>query len=104
MPCCGGSSFRLRFRRCPMRPLRPLLATALLALALAHAGPAVVAAQATPVAAQATPVATPAAPQTTALLVAAIRPPQRVAASDGRVHLEYDLVLTNVFTAPVTLT
>lgn len=78
-----------------MRRLRPLLAIVLLALALAVPRS---------VAAQATPSASPAAPTTTALLVSAIRPPLRVTASDGRVHLEYDLMLINVFTAPVTLT
>ena len=41
---------------------------------------------------------------TTALLVSAIHDPLRVTGSDGMVHLEYDLVLTNVFTAPVTIT
>jgi hypothetical protein len=53
--------------------------------------------------------ATPAAPpgwtaETTALLATATRAPLRVTGSDGMVHLEYDLVLTNVFTTPVTLT
>jgi hypothetical protein len=52
--------------------------------------------------------ATPAAPpgwtaETTALLVTAIHDPLRVNGSDGMVHLEYDLVITNVFTTPVTL-
>ncbi|MGH2354768.1 MAG: M23 family peptidase, partial [Chloroflexota bacterium] len=52
--------------------------------------------------------ATPAAPpgvtaRTTALLVSSTNDPLRVTGSDGMVHLEYDLVLTNVFTAPVTL-
>jgi hypothetical protein len=55
--------------------------------------------------AQATPVAPPGVTaQTTALLVSAIHDPLRVTGSDGMVHLEYDLVLTNVFTTPVTLT
>jgi hypothetical protein len=55
-------------------------------------------------ASQATPVAPPGdTAQTTALLVSAIHDPLRVTASDGMVHLEYDLVLTNVFTTPVTL-
>jgi hypothetical protein len=54
---------------------------------------------------QATPVAPPgAAARTTALLVSAIHDPLRVTGSDGMVHLEYDLILTNVFTAPVTIT
>src|SRR4051812_24662548 len=41
--------------------------------------------------------------QTTALLVASTNAPLRVLGSDGLAHLEYDLVFTNVFTAPVTL-
>lgn len=54
---------------------------------------------------QATPAAPPGvAAQTTALLVTAIHDPLRVTGSDGMVHLEYDLVLTNVFTTPVTIT
>src|SRR5215212_3423347 len=54
---------------------------------------------------QATPVAPPGVTaRTTALLVSAIPDPLRVTGSDGMVHLEYDLVLTNVFTAPVTIT
>jgi hypothetical protein len=54
---------------------------------------------------QATPVAPPGVTaRTTALLVSAIHDPLRVTGSDGMVHLEFDLVLTNVFTAPVTIT
>lgn len=54
---------------------------------------------------QATPVAPPGVTaRTTALLVSAIHDPLRVTGSDGMVHLEYDLVLTNVFAAPVTVT
>jgi hypothetical protein len=54
---------------------------------------------------QATPEAPPGVTaRTTALLVSAIHDPLRVTGSDGMVHLEYDLVLTNVFTAPVTIT
>ena len=57
------------------------------------------------VAGHATPVSPPGATaRTTALLVTAIHDPLRVAGSDGMVHLEYDLVLTNVFTTPVTIT
>jgi hypothetical protein len=57
------------------------------------------------VAGQATPVAPPGVTaRTTALLVTAIHDPLRVTGSDSMVHLEYDLVLTNVFTAPVTIT
>ena len=51
------------------------------------------------------PRAAPAPPvQTAALHVAATGAPRRVAGSDGLTHTEYDLLLTNVFTAPVTLT
>ena len=39
----------------------------------------------------------------TALLASATNAPVHVVASDGLAHLEYDLVLTNVFVAPVTL-
>ena len=63
------------------------------------------AAPAAETAGQATPATPPGATaQTTALLVTAIHDPLRVTGSDGMVHLEYDLVLTNVFTAPVTVT
>jgi hypothetical protein len=46
----------------------------------------------------------PTTAQTTALLVASTNAPLRVLGSDGLEHLEYDLVFTNIFTAPVTLT
>jgi hypothetical protein len=46
----------------------------------------------------------PAASAPTALQVAASGAPQRVHGSDGREHIEYDLVITNAFTAEVTLT
>jgi hypothetical protein len=46
----------------------------------------------------------PATPQPSALLAYATNPPFRALGSDGMEHLEYDLVITNVFTAPVTLT
>src|SRR5215212_2333785 len=46
----------------------------------------------------------PPAAQPTALLVSATNAPQRMLGSDGMEHLEYDLIVTNVFTAPVTLT
>ena len=52
--------------------------------------------------AEATPVA--AGAQTTALLAKAVDDPLWVVGSDGMVHLEYDLLFTNVFAAPVTLT
>jgi hypothetical protein len=41
--------------------------------------------------------------QPTALLVSATNAPLRVLGSDGMEHLEYDLIITNVFTASVTL-
>ena len=41
---------------------------------------------------------------TTALTVSAINPPIRVFGSDGRTHLEYDLMLQSMFDAPVTVT
>lgn len=44
------------------------------------------------------------APQTTALKVSVIHKPLYVKGSDGKVHLEYDLVSTSVFPVPVTLT
>lgn len=49
--------------------------------------------------------ATPGAARTTAALqVQAAGAPQRVHGSDGREHVEYDLVITNVFSADATLT
>jgi hypothetical protein len=42
--------------------------------------------------------------QPTALVVAATNAPLRVPGSDGLLHLEYDLLVTNVFVAPATLT
>ena len=41
--------------------------------------------------------------QPTALLVSATNAPLRVLGSDGMEHLEYDLIIANPFTAPVTL-
>ena len=41
--------------------------------------------------------------QATALLVSATNTPLRVLGSDGMEHLEYDLLITNVFTAPLVL-
>ena len=53
----------------------------------------------------ATPVASPAAGEkTTAIVVSATNDPLRVSGSDGVDHLEYDLLVTNGFAAPVTLT
>ena len=41
---------------------------------------------------------------TTALTVSAVNPPVRVFGSDGKTHLEYDLIMQNIFDAPVTVT
>jgi hypothetical protein len=58
-----------------------------------------------PVAAQeATPSLQPADRQLTAIVVSAIGGPIGVPGSDGLQHIEYDLVVTNVFTASVMLT
>jgi hypothetical protein len=52
----------------------------------------------------------PAVPQpqaemtTTALTVSAVNPPIRVSGSDGKTHLEYDLILQSMFDAPVAVT
>ena len=46
----------------------------------------------------------PPAAQPTPLLVTATNAPLRVLGSDGMEHLAYDLIITNVFTAPLTLT
>ena len=56
-------------------------------------------------AAQSTPVsdAFDSAPEPTALLVTATNDPFEVPATDGMVHLEYDLIIGNVFPAPVIL-
>jgi hypothetical protein len=48
--------------------------------------------------------APPAGADTTALVVRQSGPALAAPASDGRVHVDYDLVLTNSFYAPVTLT
>ena len=45
-----------------------------------------------------------AASQTTALQVTTTGTPQRVHGTDGREHIEFNLVITNSFTAEVTLT
>jgi hypothetical protein len=56
------------------------------------------------------PPTSPVAPQpqsevtTTALTVAAVNPPIRILGSDGKTHLEYDLILQSMFNAPVTVT
>ena len=42
-------------------------------------------------------------PEVTALQVSASGPPRYVFGSDGREHVDYDLVITNTFTAEVTL-
>ncbi|MCA9876170.1 MAG: M23 family metallopeptidase [Thermomicrobiales bacterium] len=55
-------------------------------------------------AAQSTPVASPSpSPQPTALLVFTAQDPMWVAASDGKTHVVYDLVMTNIFMSPVTI-
>ncbi len=46
----------------------------------------------------------PAATQLTPLLVSATNAPLSVLASDGLKHLEYDLILTNLFPSPLTVT
>src|SRR5215213_6890063 len=52
----------------------------------------------------ATPAVSPAAGErTTAIIVSATNDPLRVSGSDGLDHLEYDLLVTNGFAAPVTL-
>jgi hypothetical protein len=81
-----------------MRVLRLFALIVLGALVCAAGLPREAAGQATPMA--------PAAeiPQPTALFVSAIHAPLRVTGSDGMVHIEYDLVLANVFTSLVTLT
>src|SRR3954470_20780237 len=84
--------------RCAVSPLR-LLVLVVLGSVIGLAAPLREASG------QATPVAPPGVTaRTTALLVTAIHDPLRVTGSDGMVHLEYDLVLTNVFTTPVTIT
>jgi hypothetical protein len=63
------------------------------------------AAGALPGAAQdATPATAPADQQLTAIVVGSIGAPAEVPGSDGLVHLEADLLVTNAFSAPVTLT
>lgn len=52
---------------------------------------------------QATPVPLAGTNRATAILVSATNDPLRVPGSDGADHLEYDLIMTNTFTAPVTL-
>jgi murein DD-endopeptidase MepM/ murein hydrolase activator NlpD len=53
----------------------------------------------------ATPEASPVSTDTTAaLFVSAFSKPMVVAGSDGMDHIEYDLMFSNVFTGPVTLT
>lgn len=48
--------------------------------------------------------ADPLASKTTAILVSAIDKPLHVLGSDGKEHLEYDLVFTNMLPSPITLT
>ena len=67
------------------------------ALVLAAAGFVPVAAQ------EATPASQPTDRELTAIVVSAIGGPIGVPGSDGLQHIEYDLVVTNVFNAPVLL-
>jgi Peptidase family M23 len=86
-PCLGtsaGGSGRLRHRLAWIG-LASLLALAASAASDANTG-------------------TPADAQPTAVLVSATNAPLRVPGSDGLEHLEYDLLVTNVFVAPATLT
>ena len=67
------------------------------ALVLAAAGFVPVAAQ------EATPASQPTDRELTAIVVSAIGGPIGVPGSDGLQHIEYDLVVTNVFSSPVLL-
>jgi hypothetical protein len=64
---------------------------------------AVVAALAVGLVAASAVTARPARPDSTALTVQSATAPRYVYGTDGRGHVEYDLLITNVFTAPVTL-
>ncbi len=80
---------------------RSLIQATSVAVAVAAFGPlASRARQATPQ--PATPESAP--PLTTAIIVSATNDPLRVAGSDGMDHLEYDLLVTNAFPEPVTIT
>src|SRR5688500_10252821 len=96
MPGCGENgpaprrtrmSDRKRRRRLRLATLLPVVLLALVAGVL----PATSASQ-----------PAPADVRVTALLASATNAPARVLGSDGMEHLEYDLVLTNVFTVPIT--
>src|SRR5215213_6219707 len=99
----GAILYKLRSRSCPCR--RRCAVSLLRLLILVALGSVIgLAAPLREASGQATPVAPPGVTaRTTALLVTAIHDPLRVTGSDGMVHLEYDLVLTNVFTSPVTI-
>lgn len=56
------------------------------------------------VAAQSTPEPATTSRLSTAILVSPVGVPMRIAGSDHADHIEYDLLVTNAFTAPVTLT
>lgn len=71
-----------------------------LAFVIALAGPLPVSLAA---AQDATPVAVGAERESAAILVTAASVPMRVSGSDGQDHIEYDLLVANAFTAPVTL-
>jgi hypothetical protein len=76
------------FRRSPARGIVALVAVA------SVVAPAAAALSARPAAA---------APRVAALSAASTGPARAVQGSDGKVHLDYDLVLTSMFDAPVTL-
>src|SRR5215213_2260095 len=100
----GAILYKLRSRSCPCR--RRCAVSLLRLLVLVALGSVIgLAVPLREASGQATPVAPPGVTaRTTALLVTPIHDPLRVTGSDGMVHLEYDLVLTNVFTTPVTIT
>jgi Peptidase family M23 len=81
--------YKRRRRRLHLAMLLPVILLALVAGAL----PATSAGQ-----------PAPPAVRVTALLASATNAPLGVLGSDGMEHLEYDLLITNVFAAPVTLT
>ena len=97
----------------PVNPLYRLLVAALLLLSVASSVSAGAPATPDPAATPATP-ATPAvaadvtpyplSAEPTAIIVSATNDPFRVPGSDGMDHLEYDLIVTNIMPADLTLT
>ena len=83
--------------------LRAALGVAALAAVAAPGLPVALAQEATP--AVASPVASPVAtgPANTAIIVSATNAPRPVPGSDGMVHLDYDLLVTNAFAGAVTM-